>query len=154
MPNGDVRLELQPQGEPKRPTIIAIASWVWIIYGCLYALCFVLAVATAVYLPGLGAFWMLWAIAFAVFGAAFLYAGLQTLKGRARGTLGYSIGSTIVSILQLGVFFFYARSQSSGLELLDDAPPLVAGALAWLGRRQYLAWREARNANQPAENES
>lgn len=97
-------------------------------------------------------------------GIAFLVCGIQTVTGKAKDTLGNSIGSLVLGALILGLAaligfggavlganpnanangiapgVFIAIAVFTGLMGLTL---LLAGVLALMGRRQYQEWREA-----------
>ncbi len=91
-----------------------------------------------------------------LFGGAFIFVGVESVRGRARDTLGNGIGSLIFAVLQLGVAIGNAGSDSfrqAGINGVCGLGFLAAGILALMGRSQYKAWRKAerrRNDNRRA----
>jgi hypothetical protein len=87
----------------------------------------------------------------------FAYCGMQTIKGQAKDTLGNSIGSLVLGLLQFsaGVFFLLAGAEVFGNGIFDPTFALIVGAvllfmgsmlllaatLGLMGRRAYLDWR-------------
>jgi hypothetical protein len=82
----------------------------------------------------------------ALFAAAFLYVGVQTLRGTARDTLGNSIGSIAFGLLNIcgGVVNFTANQALNGVVgLACGGALLLAGVLGLAVRGQYKDWRLA-----------
>jgi hypothetical protein len=148
-----------PQKRGGRPMLIAVASRIWIIYGSFTLLCVVLilgglfvdaiagkvagkASATAGFACFTGMV--------ALFGAGFLLEGVSTLKGRAGDTRANGIGSIILGLISLSPFLIIHEHETAVAAVLGSALLLVAGALALLGRGEYLTWREARKGSNPA----
>jgi uncharacterized membrane protein HdeD (DUF308 family) len=82
----------------------------------------------------------------ALFGAAFILVGVQTVKGTAKDTLGNSIGSLVFGALVIaGGIVNMARGEviPAGIGILAAAGLIAAGVLALIGRADYRAWRQA-----------
>jgi hypothetical protein len=88
--------------------------------------------------------------AFFISGATFVRWGLQIITGAITDTRGMSLAALAMGVISLGSFILFAFYGIFVYVLLTGFPLIVAGILAELRRRQYLAWREARNANPPA----
>lgn len=81
---------------------------------------------------------------------AFIVAGVQTISGKAKDTLGNGIGAIVIGALNV-VFLLYlvgvAPRFMAGAVLLVGAPValglVVGGILAPVGRQGYRAWRGA-----------
>ena len=135
---------LGTQPEPKFPGIVLAAGIIWIVVGSAILLATVLAVLVSVLIRGEGSaeslfLWCWVGVCFSPFGGAFLFVGVQTVRGTAPDTLGNGIGSIIFS----GLFGWLDLTQPicwPGLALI------VAGVLALVGRSQYKVWRKARKA--------
>lgn len=79
-----------------------------------------------------------YAVVASLIGGMFVIAGMQTYRGRARDTLGNAVGS-----VYLGVLVDFGGGGMYGTML--GALMIGAGGMAFLGRRRYKAWREARH---------
>ncbi|HVS39001.1 MAG TPA: hypothetical protein VMS17_25810 [Gemmataceae bacterium] len=143
-----------------------IAGVLWILYGCLVlasaavSLVLILALAGAAGRAGgagqdLGAAFaaggFCGAVVIALFGIAFLFVGIQSVRGTARDTLGNGIGSVIFSVLQFG-WAALAVSMSAGqignivqagVAVVTGALLLTAGVLALVARGAYRDWKRA-----------
>jgi hypothetical protein len=92
-----------------------------------------------------------------LFALAFLFVGIQTVKGTAKSTLGNGIGSIVFAVLYLicgiglmaGGGFLPAAAESTMLIILglivivQGLALLTAGALALMGKSAYEEWRVA-----------
>lgn len=141
------------------PRTVFVAGVAWIILGCLFLLNALLAMGLsaagnqesnpAACGPLLGI----------VMGAAFVFVGMQTVRGTARDTLGNAIGSIVLGILQgaAGGFLLVSSMAQRGkgdptvliaigcFALIICAGLVVAGVLALMGRAEYKAWYKAQN---------
>jgi hypothetical protein len=125
------------------PPSIIVASLTWIGWGVLVT-CVVVGCAISKLLPvsiliGL------------IFPAGFIYKGVRTLRGTEADTIGNGLGSVGVGLLQLGIGLLMVRLPhgSSGsiigmILLVLGVGLLLAGLLALVKRRSYLAWSRAR----------
>jgi hypothetical protein len=152
-----------PGGRQGIPAAVRIAGTIWIIFGAVILLSAVLVPILTVgaeWAAGRPAAqartaWFAWTLAYcfglfiALFGVAFIFVGIQSVRGTARDTLGNGIGSIVFAIFNLGSGFLQLSMEqfvpavvgiSAGIGLL------LAGILALVGRADYKAWREA---NQP-----
>ncbi len=138
----------------QNPITTTAASIIWIVYGT--AVGGVCLVATALVMPAYivmeevslaGALFavLLFALLTA-FGAAFLYVGVQTIRRRARDTIGNSLGSIL-----LGLFSLKCASGPADLgpdphllHVFIGAMLVLAGILALVGRSRYKACRNVR----------
>jgi len=154
MPGGDDESGKKRQDNPARPVIISIASWIWILFGCLclphFIVCLTIAGGGEVGEVG-GGFYVF--LVLTILEAAFLYLGVQTRRGRKRDTRVSGTGSILLGIYMLLSLFFVYDGELAGV-LFFSTPYFVAGVLALVGRKQYIAWREAQNANQAAKKET
>jgi hypothetical protein len=80
-----------------------------------------------------------------LFGAAFIFVGVQSVRGTANDTLGNGVGSIIFAFLDFGLAALNAAENplQSGIYGLCGFGLLAAGILALIGRSQYKAWRKA-----------
>jgi hypothetical protein len=144
------------------PSSVKVAGITWIAIGCFSvlnaALTLALSAASAPggVCPGL--------IGFLV-GGVFIHAGLQTVRGTARDTLGNGVGSLFFGLLNLGVGLMLVgvglagQEQGSGIavvaavagvvSVLAGISLLAAGVLALVGRSQYRAWLQAQKPPGP-----
>jgi hypothetical protein len=87
---------------------------------------------------------------------AFIFVGIQTVRGTAKDTLGNAIGSILLGALYAGVGLLVlvigsATGRAGAPELLVGgifaglfgACLIGAGVLALVGRAEYKAWRQA-----------
>ena len=98
-------------------------------------------------------------------GGSFVYVGVQTLRGKARDTLGNAVGSICVGALYLSgpllallggpadespsIKSSFAAGAAC-LAIVIAAGLLLSGILALVGRRAYKAWRQIRQVGQTA----
>jgi hypothetical protein len=150
------------------PTSVRSAGIIWIVFGALLLLNVLLLVLItlaaggdvgAVICGGAGG------ILVGLFGAAFIFVGVQTVRGTAADTLGNGIGSIIFGLLNFscglgslpvainpptagaGVAF----GIQAGIGFLSGAGLLIAGILALVGRGGYKTWRKALKAKREAD---
>jgi uncharacterized membrane protein HdeD (DUF308 family) len=144
------------------PATVRIAGIVWIVFGGLILLS---GIVTLVMLAAAGAAVQgavpgavqggifaggacIFVIA-ALFGAAFLFVGVQTVQGAATDTLGNSIGSLVFGALNLGAGVLQAgqaQAIQAAINFLAGVGLIAAGILALVGREEYRAWRRAARA--------
>ncbi len=127
-----------PPSAAKFPMIVLAAGIIWIVVGSAILLgAFVLAVLVSLLPRDEGRTLLLMVgLCFSPFGVAFIFVGVQTVRGTAADTLGNGIGSIIFS----GLFGWLDLTQPicwPGLALI------VAGVLALVGRSKYKIWRKA-----------
>jgi hypothetical protein len=82
----------------------------------------------------------------ALFGAAFIFVGVQSVRGTAPGTLGNGIGSIVFGVLNLAGGIAQAKNGEAVAALISFvcvAGLLGAGILALVGGADYRRWREA-----------
>jgi hypothetical protein len=143
--------------EPTFPGTVRTAGIIWIIFGSMILLnllgmlLFVFGFAVAG--PGgnkEGAIvgMLCGGALMALFGGAFVYVGVQSVRGTAADTLGNGIGSIVFGLLNLGVGFLLVVSQpqtviAGGINCLVGVALFLAGILALAGRGPYRDWREA-----------
>jgi hypothetical protein len=146
---------------------VSIAAITWIVFGCLILISgainlvmqmTVLAAPGKVANPGVAAASGTCGVVIIVlFGAAFLFVGVQSIRGTASDTLGNGIGSIIFGVLNLSCGGSALVGLSGGMvrggpaaivvgigaaiNVLGGLALLTAGVLALIGRSQYLAWK-------------
>ena len=144
------------------PGTVTAAGVIWIVYGCLVLLSlaatlfviFVLAAnanvpaqANGAAVGGLVGADSCAMVIYGLIAAAFLFVGVQSVRGTARDTLGNGVGSIILGVLGLGVVGLNAAFgqflQAAGV-VVGAALLLTAGILALVGRSQYRLWKRAR----------
>jgi len=79
-----------------------------------------------------------------LFGAAFLFVGVQSVRGTANDTLGNGIGSIIFAVLVLGsavAGFMVEAWLQAVVNTLSGAGLMAAGVMALVGRADYRFWR-------------
>ena len=94
----------------------------------------------------------------ALFGAAFIVVGVQTIKGTAKDTLGNAIGSFVFGLLNGGAGMLVILAGLAigrglailfvvlgGISLIAGVALLAAGVLALVGRENYKTWRRAQS---------
>jgi uncharacterized membrane protein HdeD (DUF308 family) len=127
----------------KAPILIKLISTVWIIYGILLVLS---AVVTSVSLFSNNAAnnemeaYVQWGIllSICIFAFAFLYIGIQTLKGKAKDTLGNGIAS--IALAAFGLYSMLQQSDPGNIDVVALIPGvilLIAGIFALIGRAKY-----------------
>jgi hypothetical protein len=149
--------------EPPYPAVVKAAGVMWIVFGCMgllnmaamLLLTFVLAAnmkgANAGAAAGGGA---CVSVLVGLFGAAFLYVGVQSVRGTAAGTMGNGIGSLVFGLLNVGgtaVMALAGNIVGAAINGVGGVLLLTAGVLALAGGSQYKLWRKAQKARQDRE---
>jgi len=143
------------------PKTVLIAGIIWIIFGaCIFLL------AILVYFmerPGLPMALSMWGF---IFGAASVYIGIHTVRGRAKGMWGNGIGSIVFAFMTFSIAadHLFVAFNAFGSKEVDKlvggiilagatsfvgAGFLAAGILALMGHRNYGVWRKAQNGSTP-----
>jgi hypothetical protein len=141
--------------EPPFPPLVTAAGWIWIAFGVMFLLSLMVSLAMTFALGmranseetgahfaggicGLGCV--------GLFGAAFLFVGVQSIRGTARDTLGNGVGSIVFG----GLYFGFAAVMTVGGQIIPAGIVgvgfimlLLAGIFALMGRGQYKLWRKA-----------
>jgi hypothetical protein len=125
------------------PPSIKVASLTWIGWGVLVS-CVVVGCAISKLLP-------VSILIVLIFPAGFIYKGVRTFRGMEADTIGNGLGSVGVGLPHLGIGLLMVRLPhgSSGsiigmILLVLGVVLLLAGLLALVKRRSYLAWSRAR----------
>jgi hypothetical protein len=161
--------DLDYEDEIAFPQTVKAAGVIWIVVGCLILLSVAALVAITFSFAAnantqdtagrqaAGAVGALVCMSSVVglFAAAFLFVGVQTVRGTARDTLGNGIGSIVFSLLEFGgaaASGSVGQFAQSGVSALSGMALLAAGVLALAGRSQYKLWRkeEVRRLKQEA----
>ncbi len=141
---------------PPFPGTVTAAGVIWIAFGCLVLLHLAVAVLVTIVfaaaLPGAagGAFFaggICVLVFIGLIGAAFLFVGIQSVRGTARDTLGNGVGSILFAVMigcYATVLFAGPNSVAAGIGALEAAILLAAGVLALAGGNQYKLWRRAK----------
>ena len=137
---------------PPYPIVVTIAGVAWIVFGGLILVnmaVLVLLMSAAAGGPqggGIVAVLGMLGLFSALFAAAFIFVGVQSVRGTAPGTLGNGIGSIVFGVLN----FASGIQQLSQQNVLQAAIIFVfglgliaAGVLALIGQADYKAWRRA-----------
>jgi len=150
MRDTDDQLEPDDEAEWVYPTSVTIAGIVWIVFGGII----LVNVLVLLLMPR----WQREAAMIGgasarffrdLFGAAFIYVGVQSVRGTARDTLGNGIGSIVFGLLKLvwgGLQASDGENIQAGIGFLAGAALIAAGVLALIGRSKYKAWRRAEKA--------
>lgn len=141
---------------PGYPTTVTIAGIAWIIFGALILLNLLVLLLLMSGLAAQGqagaavAGGVCGGLLLGLFGAAFIFVGVQSVRGTAHDTLGNGIGSIIFGLLNLGsgaLQVVGGQVIQAGIGFLAGAGLLTAGVLALVGRSDYKAWRKAQKAS-------
>ena len=158
------------------PKLVRTAGIIWIVFGCVilinaavnFAIAGAAGGANAVG-GGCGSFVGIG------FGIAFIFVGVQSVKGTATDTLGNGIGSLVIGalytagggrvlVLGLGMYALISQGKanapnadqaalivtiSGGVLLLSGLGLILAGTLALMGRADYKAYRRAGKRSAP-----
>jgi hypothetical protein len=147
---------------PPFPALVKVAGIMWIAYGCLMLLNVVVTLglsgqppapaAAGPQPPAVGSSGGCLGI---LFGIGFFVAGVQSLRGTARDTLGNSIGSFVIGALGVGVGGLFLAWGNIGavIPIVAGACLIVAGILALMGRADYKRWRAVHRARLRAESQ-
>lgn len=142
----------KPKCKLSFPMLTTISGIVWTVFGVLNLLVAIFSIIASVQTNSneMG-FWgslfifLFVAIPF-IFGAVFIYVGMQTIKGKARDVVGNSTGSIVI-----GVFYLFVSMQKHsitserfcGTTFFLAGMLIIAGILALIGRKQYKVWQNA-----------
>ena len=165
-----------PSARREVPKLVRTAGIIWIIFG---GLMLVTAVGSMgmMGMAGNGAQGSCNGIVGILFGIAFLFVGVQSIKGTAKDTLGNGIGSIVIGALNAGVGVFAiigglalssvlaARTApapgqvtsdvalvlivAGAVNILSGVGLIVAGTLALMGRAEYKAYRHGGRRRDP-----
>jgi hypothetical protein len=153
-------LESEDLDQPEHPATVKIAGILWIIFGGLlllagvgysvvevvqnygsrgdplYPALMTVSIGCGAAIPGL-------------IGAAFVLVGIRSVRGKARGTLGNSIGSIVLggSLCWLSAAFVmgWGGGWMNILVFACGSGLLTAGVLGLIGRGKYKAWYQMRH---------
>lgn len=145
---------------PAYPSSLRAAGIIWIIFGGLLLVnVAIILVASAVLAEGkdkepalVGG--VCGGILAGLFGAAFIYVGVQSINGTAQDTLGNGIGSIIFGLLNAAGFAVQlgaGQILQAGIYGICAAGLITAGILALVGRDAYKTWRRAQKARRARE---
>jgi hypothetical protein len=143
---------------PPYPVVVKMAGIVWIVFGSIIVLrtLIVLALVMAASAPAGGPVGggaprgavISGAVCLVVFvgliAAAFIFVGVQSVRGTAPGTVGNGIGSIVFGALNLFSVVTAVLAKSyvdAGLSFLFVAALIGAGVLALVGTSAYQEWR-------------
>jgi hypothetical protein len=140
---------------PPFPSLVKAAGLIWIIYGCLgllnlvgqFLFVFVLAANT----PGAGTGTLVVGGGFGLvigglIAAAFIFVGVQSVRGTAQDTLGNGVGSIILGVLAFGIVILevaFGQFLAAGMVVVAAIMLLTAGVLTLVGREDYRLWKRA-----------
>jgi fucose 4-O-acetylase-like acetyltransferase len=143
--------ELASPVGPAFPKTVSIAGIIWIVFGGWIIL--IAGLVYAVERPGATFPLSMWGF---IFGAAFVYVGVHTVRGTARAMGGNGVGSIVLAVLILIHLFsvvvalpnqkdaiLVASIIDAGMATVGAVGFLAAGVLALLGRENYRAWLRA-----------
>ena len=139
---------------------VTFASIMWIAFGCfsLLGAAFIIAGSLMVGAtdgPARFILALLLGLVPSGLAAAFIFVGVQTLRRKARDTIGNGIGSIALGLLYSAPMLIRSDSDlgaaaAQGLAFLA-ALLVAAGILALVGRNRYKGWREAQKAQGAAD---
>jgi len=143
---------------PPYPGTVRTAGIVWIVFGSLILLNLLgVLLITFVFVAGggpgregaVGGALCVGGV-IGLFGGAFLFVGVQSVRGTAADTLGNGIGSIVIGLLVLAAGAFTAAAADGagnaiggGVNGLAGLALVLAGILALVGRGAYRDWRRA-----------
>jgi hypothetical protein len=137
--------------EPAFPPAVRAAGIIWVVAGALILLSLganvLMSLGSSGAAPAEGAYFagqVCGGLFVAVFGAAFIFVGVQTAAGAARDTTGNAVGSILLGLLNwAGAALNGAEGRfvTAGLAFVCGAALLVAAVLALAGRGAYKEWR-------------
>ena len=144
--------ELDRGSDVPFPMSIKTAGIIWILFGCLILVnLIILLVGTFMLTSATGSGAVLstgicTGIVVGLFGAAFLFVGVQSVQGTAADALGNGVGSIIFAVFAVGAGlwnFSVNQSLQGVIGLVEGGGLLAAGVLALTGRADYKIWRRA-----------
>ncbi|MFO0964806.1 MAG: DUF4339 domain-containing protein [Gemmataceae bacterium] len=140
---------------PPYPGKLRTAGIIWVVIGGLVllgnAVNIIVTVTTPGQRPALAGLVCSGVVA-ALFGAAFLFVGVQSIDGSAPGTMGNGIGSIIFAALVIGGGIVSVVAAGALWPMLiagaEAAALFIAGILAMVSGPEYAEWRSTRKARQ------
>ena len=156
--------DLDYEEEIPFPQTVKAAGVIWIVFGCIILLNLV-AVVFIVFLfaanqrngpaaAGAVGGGVCVAAIIGLFAAAFLFVGVQTVRGTARDTVGNSVGSLVFALFQFGgvaLNGIAGQFVQAGVSAIGGMLLFAAGVLALVGRSQYKEWRKEQAARRKRE---
>jgi hypothetical protein len=153
--------------EPVLPPLVKAAGVIWIVFGCIMLLnmvaTFFLIMIVSANQQGPNAAGqagvaaggaVCLSVVIGLFAAAFLFVGVQSVRGTAAGTTGNAIGSIVFGLLNFGGMAGNAiggNIVAAAVGGLGGAMLLTAGVLALAGGSQYKLWRKSQKDQQRRE---
>jgi hypothetical protein len=153
-------LDIAYEEEPPYPPLVKAAGVIWIVFGCIMLLnmaaTFFLIMIVSANQQGPNAAGQAGVAAggavcvsavIGLFAAAFLFVGVQTVRGTATGTTGNGVGSIVLGMLNFvgtAVMAIGGNLVAAAINGLGGAMLLTAGVLALVGGSQYKLWRKAK----------
>jgi hypothetical protein len=141
-----------PQDVPF-PKLVSTAGIMWIVAGGVILVDGAIKVLSVLMLGsavgrGAGAFFtgaVCGAGFIAFVGGAFLFVGVQSVRGTAADTLGNGVGSIILGALVLGLALIALLVDPlvAGINLVSAGGLITAGVLALVGRGDYKLWKRS-----------
>ena len=166
-PEPDDDLEVAYEEEPPYPPLVKAAGVIWIVFGCIMLLnmaaTFFLIMVVSANQQGPNAAGQAGALAgsgvclsavIGLFAAAFLFVGVQSVRGTATGTTGNGVGSIVLGMLNFvgtAVMAIGGNLVAAAINGLGGAMLLTAGVLALAGGGQYKQWRKWQKERQCSE---
>jgi hypothetical protein len=144
-----------PELAPSRyPPLVLAAGIIWIVFGfiiLLDAAALLLLVAGGEAQGAFAGGQVCGTLFVGLIGGAFIFVGVQSVKGTAPDTLGNGIGSLLFGGLEVVMGVFQARDNilAAGVGFLAAAGLITAGVLALAGRIDYKAWQQEHKPRRP-----
>jgi hypothetical protein len=160
-------VELDYEEKIPFPQTVKAAGVIWIVFGCIMLLnmaaTFFLIMVVSVNQQGPNAAGRAGAAAgsavcvsavVGLFAAAFLFVGVQSVRGTAAGTTGNGVGSLVLGMLNFAgtaVMAISGNLVAAAINGLGGAMLLTAGVLALVGGSEYKLWRKEQKDRQRRE---
>jgi len=123
-----------------RPGPARVSGWMWLVFSGFMFLGWIATIAMAS-----GDAWII-ATVQVIPAVVIFHIGLQTIRARAKDTLGNGIGSILIGFVSFGQVPKSSGSGEGLMILLIALYLMLAGILALVGRQQYKKWHGHRNS--------
>lgn len=144
---------------PPYPVTVTIAGISWIVFGGLLAVNMLILLVVVSAAPGAAqedalALGGVLGVVMAIFAAAFIFVGVQSVRGTAPGTIGNaagSIGLGLMNFVSLANLIRRGDYLQAGISIFFAVALIAAGVLAIVGSSDYKVWRQFQKAMQRRE---
>jgi hypothetical protein len=152
----DERDDFDRDDDPPFPMVVTIAGIAWIVFGALIISGVLLLVVSAAGRRAAGGpvggdpnVVALWAPGgcLALFAGAFIFVGVQSVRGTAPGTVGNGLGSIVYALFNVATVALLIQQRqflAAAVGAIFVLGLIAAGVLALVGTSDYREWRRAK----------